>query len=316
MANFLSILEFSFSVTGPIFLLIGLGVLLRRTGMLTDAFVNAGSELVFKVALPSLLFISVLKTNVSQTANLSLVSYGLASTLVLFVVLEFIFSIFVQPERDRGVVVQGAFRSNIGIVGLAYCANAYGEAGVIAASLYVGLVTILFNVLSVITLSRSLHKKQGFAQVIYRIITNPMIIAIAIALVISASGIKLPRVFMQTGQYLADLTLPFALLCTGASLNFLSLRQELKNTLLASGTKLIVVPLGYTCGAILLGFQGIDLGIIMLMGAAPSAAASYVMVRAMGGNGALAANIVAITSLGSLGTTTVAITVLRFYGLM
>lgn len=246
MANFLSILEFSFSVTGPIFLLIGLGVLLRRTGMLTDAFVNAGSELVFKVALPSLLFISVLKTNVSQTANLSLVSYGLASTLVLFVVLEFISSIFVQPERDRGVVVQGAFRSNLGIVGLAYCANAYGEAGVIAASLYVGLVTILFNVLSVITLSRSLHKKQGFAQVFYRIITNPMIIAIAIALVISASGIKLPRVFMQTGQYLADLTLPFALLCTGASLNFLSLRQELKNTLLASGTKLIVVPLGYT----------------------------------------------------------------------
>lgn len=54
----------------------------------------------------------------------------------------------------------------------------------------------------------------------------------------------------------------------------------------------------------------------MLMGAAPSAAASYVMARAMGGNGALAANIVAITSLGSLGTTTVAITVLRFYGLM
>lgn len=71
-----------------------------------------------------------------------------------------------------------------------------------------------------------------------------------------------------------------------------------------------------SCGAILLGFQGIDLGIIMLMGAAPSAAASYVMARAMGGNGALAANIVAITSLGSLGTTTVAITVLRFYGLM
>lgn len=316
MFELLSILEFSLAVTGPIFLLLGLGVWLRRLGMLTDAFVNSGSEVVFKIALPSLLFISVLKADIGQSANLPLVGYGLAATVAIFVALELLSVPLVHPAQDRGVVVQGAFRSNLGIVGLAYCVNAYGEAGLAGASLYVGLLTILFNILSVITLSRSMHRRQGMGHVLRRICANPMIIAIAIALVISASGVALPRVLMQTGQYLADLTLPFALLCTGASLNFKSLRQELRNTLLASGSKLVLVPLAYTAGAVALGFRGMDLGIIMLMGAAPSAAASYVMARAMGGNGELAANILAVTSLGSLFTTTAAITYLRVLGLM
>ena len=48
MTDFLSILGFSFSVTGPIFVLLGLGVLLCRTGMLTDGFIEGGSKLVFK----------------------------------------------------------------------------------------------------------------------------------------------------------------------------------------------------------------------------------------------------------------------------
>ena len=59
MTEFLRILEFSFSVTGPIFVILVLGVWLRRRGMLTDAFVEAGSRLVFNVALPALLFISI-----------------------------------------------------------------------------------------------------------------------------------------------------------------------------------------------------------------------------------------------------------------
>lgn len=311
-----SILGLSLAVTGPIFMLLGLGVWLRQLGMLNDAFVNSGSEVVYKIALPSLLFVSVLKADIGETANLPLVGYGIAATVAIFVALEVLAVLLVHPVQDRGVVIQGAFRSNLGIVGLAYCVNAYGEAALAGASLYVGLLTVLFNILAVITLSRSLNRQQGIGQVLKRIGRNPMIIAIAAAMAISAGGATLPQVVMQTGQYLADLTLPFALLCTGASLNFRSLRLELRNTLLASGLKLVLVPLAYTAGAVALGFRGMDLGIIMLMGAAPSAAASYVMVRAMNDHGELAANIVALTSLGSVITTTAAITCLQGLELM
>ena len=41
-----------FSVTGPIFVILGLGAWLRRIGLLNDAFIEVGSRLVFNVTLP------------------------------------------------------------------------------------------------------------------------------------------------------------------------------------------------------------------------------------------------------------------------
>ncbi|MBC9072861.1 AEC family transporter [Thauera sp. CAU 1555] len=317
MTDFLQILAFSLSVTGPIFVILGFGVLLLRTGMLTDAFVDAGSRLVFNIALPALLFISISQTRIEETANFALVGYGMAATFAAFLLLEWLVARFIEPARDRGVVVQGAFRSNMGIIGLAYCVNAYGEAGLVAASLYLGLVTILFNVLSVITLQRSLHRGGGgIARMARGIATNPLIIGILAGLAVSASGLQLPQIALKSGQYFADLTLPLALLCTGASLNFRSLRDELSSTLFAAIAKLVAIPLLFVAGGVAIGFRGIELGVLLLMSSAPTAAASYVMVRAMGGNAPLAANIIALTTLGSLLTTSAGITVLRALELM
>lgn len=316
MSDFLDVLAFSFSVTGPIFVILALGVWLLRIRMVNDAFIEAGSRVVFNFALPALLFLSISKTRIEHTANFGLITFGIGATVLSWLLLEWVAKSAVNPPEDRGVVVQGAFRSNLGIIGLAYCVNAYGPAGLAAASLYVGLVTIVFNVLSVITLSRSLHRSSSPARILKGIATNPLIIGIVLALPVSASGIALPRLLTQSGQYLADLTLPLALLCTGASLDFRSLRAALGNTLLAVVGKQVAVPLLFTLGGIVLGFRGVDLGILMLLASAPTAAASYVMVRAMGGNSALAANIIALTTLASLFSTSLGITALKSLQLM
>jgi len=316
MAEFFEVLGFSFTVTGPIFVLLGLGVLLMRTGMLTDAFVAVGSRLVFTIALPTLMFLAIARTRIEDSANPALIAFGLGMTLAVYLFMEWVARVFVQPVRDRGVVVQGAFRSNMGIIGLAYCVNAYGEAGLAAASLYMGMVTILFNVLAVVTLSRSLHKSQGAGRMLKGIVTNPLIIGIVLALPVSWLQVPLPKVMMQAGKYVGDLSLPLALLCTGASLDFKSLRAEMGNTLISTLGKLVLVPLLFTLGAAALGFRGIELGIVLLMASAPTAAASYVMVRAMGGNATLAANTIALTTLGSLLCTSVGVMVLRGLGMM
>ena len=317
MSEFLVSLAFSLNVTGPIFLILMLGVYLRRIGILTDAFVEAGSRLVFNVTLPALLFISVSKTHISESANFALIGLGAAITLVTYLLLEIFAYFSVKPTEDRGVVVQGAFRSNMGIIGLAYCANAYGEAGVAAASLYLGLITILFNILSVITLSRSLHKQgQGIMPILKGIAKNPLIIGILLALPVSYLQLKIPEVVLKSGEYFAQMTLPLALLCTGASLSFKSMRQDMRNTVSASLGKLIFIPIIFTLGGIWAGFSAINLGVLALMAFAPTAAASYVMVRAMGGNSVLAANIIAVTTLGSVLTTSIGIAILKGAGLM
>lgn len=316
MSEFLGVLDFSLSVTGPIFVVLALGYGLRRGGLLDDAFVHTGSRLVFNVALPSLLFLSISRTPFDAAANLALVGFGVAATLFCFVLLELLAARFVTVPADRGVVVQGGFRSNMGIVGLAYCVNAYGDQVLGLAALYLGAVTILFNVLSVVTLGRSLNRHRGPMALLAGVATNPLIIAITLALPVSWLGIGLPRWVLQSGQYFANLTLPLALLCTGAALDFGRLRRELGATLLAGGAKLLGIPALFTLGGLACGFRGIDLGVLVLMASAPTAAASYVMVRAIGGNATLAANIIALTTVGSILTTSLAVLALRSLGLI
>lgn len=316
MTDFLALLDFSLGVTGPIFVLLGLGVVLRRIGVITDAFIDGGSRLVFAIGLPTMLFVSIARTPIADSAGIGMLVYGVAATVAIWLLMEWLASVLVQPARDRGVVVQGAFRSNFGVVGLAYCANAYGEAGLAMAALYVGVLTILVNILAVITLSRSLHRSQGAGRVLRGIATNPLIIGILLALPVSAFAIPLPAVAMKSAGYIADMTLPLALLCTGATLDFRSLRAEAGNAALASFGKLVAMPLLFTLGAWAAGFRAMELGVLMLMASAPSAAASYSMVRAMGGNATLAANIIALTTLGSLLTTSAGVSLLRGFGLM
>lgn len=316
IAEFLGTLEFSLSVTGPIFVILGLGAWLRRIGLLNEAFIEVGSRLVFNVTLPALLFISVAKTHLDTSANFALIGFGMGATLLTWGAAELAARIAVGEPRDRGVVVQGIFRSNMAIIGLAYCVNAYGEPGLAAASLYVGLVTILFNVLSVVTLHSSLHASQDLGRLLRSVAMNPLIIGIVLALPFAITGLRLPAIVLQSGDYFARMTLPLALLCTGAALDFRSLRKDPRDAVLAAAGKLFAVPLLFVGMGIALGFRGMDLGILLLMSSAPSAAAGYVMVRAMGGNAALAANIIALTTVGSLFTTSVGIVLLKGAGLM
>ena len=311
-----STVSFAFSVTGPIFVILLLGIALSRIGLITDAFVDVGSRLVFNVTLPSLLFISISKTHIEASANFVLIGYALAGTVVAYLLLEALAGVLVRPREDRGVVVQGAFRSNMGIVGLAYCVNAYGERGLAAASIYLGLVTILLNVLAVITLNRSHNTHGSIAATLAAIARNPLIIGILLALPVAWAQIELPGVLLHTGEYFAQMTLPLALLCTGASLSLKPVRDELRNAVLATAGKLLLVPTLLTVGGYLVGFRGIDLGILFLMSSAPTAAASYVMARSMGGNAGLAANIIAYTTLGSMAVTSLGVAWLRGQGLM
>ncbi|ART82257.1 transporter [Oceanisphaera profunda] len=302
LSLFINSLLFALSITGPICLLLLLGLALRRSQMMNEGFIDGASKLVFNIALPMLLFTSIAQTDFSQMISLKLIGYGISATLIAFVLLEWLASRLIDNRRLRGIAVQGAFRANMAIIGLAYVNNAYGPQGLAAAAMYVACLTILFNVLAVITLSRSLNQEDAFPvkQLAKGIAKNPLIIGIVAALPFAASNWAVPQMLMQTGQYLAQMTLPLALLCTGASLSLRGHREETGLLPTVVILRLLVIPTLITLGGYLVGFRGMELTILFLINAAPTAAASYVMVRAMGGNAVLAANIIAVTTLGSL----------------
>jgi predicted permease len=85
-------------------------------------------------------------------------------------------------------------------------------------------------------------------------------------------------------------------------------------TLFATTFKLILIPYSSIIIGHFLGFSGIELGVMYLMMAAPTAAASYMMVRAMGGNANLAASIIAFSTVISLFTTSAGLVGMKALG--
>ncbi|MFS1860358.1 AEC family transporter [Vibrio lentus] len=300
---------FSASVTGPICLMLFLGVMLKRIGLINDNFIDVASKVVFQVTLPAMLFLSIIQSNHNFSASSALVAFGVIANFVFFLFTIFSTKLVFKGSKDQGVIVQGGFRANTAIIGLAYVANIYGNQGVALAAIYVASLTVLYNIQAVIALTPKGEDTGAKAiKVIAKSITkNPLIIAIFLAVVFYALSIPIPKMVTDAGQYFANMTLPLALLCTGGSLDISSLKQEKLSTWFASSYKLIASPLLITLAAWYIGFEGLDLGLIFLMSAAPTAAASYVMARAMGGNSTLAANIIALTTVVSLITCTLGI---------
>ena len=311
-----STFDFAITVIGPVLVLLIMGNVLLRAKLINDEFVATGSKLVFTVALPALLFISISQADFSKAANPVLIITGLTGTLGYFLLLMLASHLMVPNRQATGVVTQGGFRANMGIIGLAYCAQTYGNDGLAAASVYLGMVTILFNVLSVFILNFYQEGKRSLTSQIKGIVKNPLIIAIVIALPFSYFDWQLQVLLTTTGEYFAQLTLPLALLCTGASLQFRSFSADWFNISLSSLSKCVFYPAVMVGLAYAAGLRGMPLGIVLLMTIAPTAAASYVMVRTLGGDYRLAASIIAITTVLSLPLTIAAFDFLSGQGLL
>ena len=146
---------FAVGVTLPSVLLLGFGVVMRRTGQVDAAFAAKASRRVFNYGLPCLLFHELMSSEIRYGQEAVMLAAGVSTTLLLYLGAELYAWRFVPEVRDKGVFVQGVFRSNMAIRGLAFVQNAYGNAGLPSGAVYVGVVTLLYNVLSVITLSRS-----------------------------------------------------------------------------------------------------------------------------------------------------------------
>ncbi|MBF4256545.1 AEC family transporter [Vibrio anguillarum] len=318
MTTIIEQLLFSASITGPICLMLVLGVVLKRTGVINDNFIDVASRIVFQVTLPAMLFLSIVKSQHDFSSSAALIGYGLLANFLFFLFTTFFTQKAFPQHLDHGVIIQGGFRANTAIIALAYVANTYGEPGLALAAMYVAATTILYNIQAVITLTPK-GESSGLkaAGVIAKTLTkNPLIIGILLGVLCYSLSLPIPKMVTDAGQYFANMTLPLALLCTGGSLNIGSLRSDKSPAWFATAHKLILAPILITSGALLFGFRGLELGLVFLMSASPTAAASYVMARAMGGNATLAANIIALTTVFSLFTCTLGIFLLASLNLI
>lgn len=309
---------FTANIVAPVFLIIAVGFIARKRKVINEVFVDVTSKFVFQISLPVFIFLKISVLDLSQVFELSQIAYIYAGTTITYLLIWLGTIPYIKNPADKSSFIQGAFRGNYAIVGLALISNLFGHDALGKATIILAFLLPLYNVLAVIVLTIPFHSKEKsiIKSAFIDILLNPLILAVFFALPFSYLKLKLPEMFVTTGGFLADLALPLALIGIGGSMNLENLKRASQLAFSASLIKIVAVPIVLTFGAYILGYTGIDLGIMFILFACPTAIASFVMADVMGANSKLAGNIIMITTLGSVFTISIGILILKSFGLI
>lgn len=300
----------------PMALTMGIGMFLRVIGLIDRSTMKKMDIITYKVLSSTLIFYNIYYTDFTQISNPQYLLYGFFGLTVMFC-----FALYFPyrwiPERTTAASFgQGIFRANYIIFGAAVATSVYGP-GNIGLVMMMGALTLpIINAMSVIILEVGCQGKSVTVKsLVMPVITNPIIIATILGLIINFIGIKIPNIFMEVVEDLANMTTPMSFLSIGVSLSMQAFTKK-RILFTAVSLRLLILPLVLVTGAILLGFRGIELCSLLVLFAAPSAVNSYPTAVAMGADGDFAGQMVAATTVCCLPTFFVWTLVLNSLGLL
>ena len=114
--------------------------------------------------------------------------------------------------------------------------------------------------------------------------------------------IPLPTPVYDTISDLSTIATPLAFVILGASFSFGDVGRYIKELFIVLGAKLLVFPALFLGIALLLGFRGAPLAVLLTVFGAPIAVSSFTMAQQMGGDDKLAGQLVVFSSILSIGT--------------
>ena len=302
------------------FLVVAVGVVLRRYRFLDEGFIDAANSLVYYILLPALLFHEIGGTDFRQAFSGPLVAGGYAATIATFLLAFLASRALGLGPSETGAFVQGTFRSNLAYVGLPIVFNAVGPAGLRKAGILLGLIVPLLNGLSIVALMvpHGAGKEEGIAttasRIARQIATNPIILACLAGIAWSVLKLSFPGMIDRTFRILTPATLPLALLCLGGSFSFERARKGFAVAALAAFLKGgVLTGIGIALYR-WMGLSGDDMRIGAIMLGCPTAVVTYVMAARLRGDTDLAGTIIIVSTAVSAVTITGWLFLLRFMG--
>ena len=295
----------SLNVVFPIFFMMSVGYLIRKLNMVDDHSLTIMNKLVFRVFMAILLFVNVSKMDIGalvdiQNLTLILLLYGVITSMVLFYFL--IYRKTVSDINKVPVMIQGSYRANLILFGIPMATALYGENGAGIISIAIAGAIPLFNLLAILILEGYANKNASKKKLVISVLKNPLIISCFLGIMFVVLGIKIPNLLLNPLVSMGGVATPLAFIILGATLRFSSLIKNLKFIFVASFMKLIILPLV----AILLGikFGFVNEHLLAILGAtgSPIAIASFIMVKEIGGDENLAAELIVSSSVLSIFT--------------
>jgi malonate transporter and related proteins len=299
-----------FAALMPVFLLIVLGFVLKRSLMRLETQWHGLERLTYYVLFPMLLIQTLVKADLTKVPVA-----GVGGALFISAFLMSMLCLVLRPLLARCSVdgpaftsiFQGATRWQT-YVALAVSGNLYGNTGLALASVAMVAIIPLVNVLSVAVLAHyASPEKQSVGSIVMTVVRNPLIWACAIGLAINVVHLPLPRIWHEVADALGRSSLAIGLLVTGAGLQLEGMLRPSLAASVAVFLKLILMPVIAVTLALWFGLSGSNLAIVAACSAVPCSSSAYVLARQMGGDAPLLAQIITLQTILAAITMPVAI---------
>ena len=284
----------------PVFLLIVLGFVLKRSLLRLDTQWHGLERLTYYVLFPVLLVQTLVKADLATVPVA-----GVGGALFISALLMSLLCLGLRPLLARCAIdgpaftsiFQGATRWQT-FVALAVSGNLYGDVGLALASVAMVAIIPLVNVFSVAVLAHyAAPEKQTLRAIVMTVVRNPLIWACAIGLALNALHLPLPRIWHEVADALGRSSLAIGLLVTGAGLHLAGIFRPSLAASVAVFLKLVLMPILALALALWFGLSGSNLAIVAACSAVPASSSAYVLARQMGGDAPLLAQIITLQTI-------------------
>ena len=275
-------LLFSANAVLPLFLIMLAGFVLKRREFLDDAFFESSNKLCFYVALPCLLFLNIMRNDLTEAFDAPLILLCVGGSFAFVGLLLLLTPLFIKDAYRRGAFLQVCFHSNSVLLGLPFIFNLVGPPGLNKAATVLAFTIPLLNALSVLVLAENQRQGGAGRLLLKRIALNPLIVSALLGVIGSLLPFELPLLLERPLSYVSDMAMPLALFTIGGTIHIKGEAEKLRLALAASLLKLIVMPLAAVLIACRLGFSPIQMAVTLAIFAAPPAVSCFPVAFQMG----------------------------------
>lgn len=288
------------NVVLPMAMMMGVGVIMRLTGVTDRDTMKKVDKIIFQVLMSVLMFYNIYNADLKDLVDAGYIVYGIGGLLVLFLAALFVVPRFVRPAPTAASFGQAIVRANYILFGVAVAQNLYGEGNVGVLMLMGAIAVPMFNVLSTIILEFGRSDKTDPKKMLKSVLKNPNVIAAIAGIAVNLTGLRLPDMVIGVIQDIGGLASPLSFLSLGVSLNIAAVKKNGRLLSAALLLRLVLIPAVMLAGAVALGFHGQQMCALMILFAAPVAVSSYPMAVAMDADGELAGQMVCFSTLFAL----------------
>lgn len=309
-------LRIAFYAIIPFLLYMALGAGLNKLKWTDDDFFYKLNSFVFKALFPFLMFKNVYWMERNFVINVPFITFAILSVISVIVLLMIFVPKVIKENPQRGVIVQGIYRSNLALFAIPLSENIYGAKSNLLATMLVAFIIPIYNVCAVIILEYFNKTTTSKLKLLKKIALNPFIISIFTGFIFYFLKIPLIDFIEKPVKICASMATPLAFMALGGTLKLSAVKNNIKILSWTVIFKMIILPCFMFAISMLFPFSSMERFILLLIFAPPTAVSSYTMAQNMGADGPLAGQLVVVTTAVSMFTLFLFIFFLSLAGLL